>query len=321
MIRVGAPPAGAMVGAIAAMAVALGLVLLACSDDDSLSATPTVDLPATATATRCEPARPATVGDFAGTVSAGGLERTYLLHVPVNYTGGARIPLVVAFHNSQLDGAFLAAYTLFGTVADEQQFAVVYPDATGEPRQWNADALIDRPDDFSFITALLDKLEGELCLDPERIFVAGYSDGGTMAQRVACEMPERIAALGTVAAPAVNCQAELPWVAFHGMADPRAPFEGGGTSPPVRRAVSEWARGLGCDGLGQISRPQTSVELTTFTRCFRGDGEALLYTIIDGGHTWPGAYALPSDAVGQTSRQIDATRTIWEFFAAHALRE
>ncbi len=59
--------------------------------------------------------------------------------------------------------------------------------------------------------------------------------------------------------------------------------------PPVHRAASEWALALGCDGLPTISRAAADVELSTYKRCTDGDGEALLYIVLDGGHTWPGA--------------------------------
>jgi polyhydroxybutyrate depolymerase len=84
----------------------------------------------------------------------------------------------------------------------------------------------------------------------------------------------------------------------------------------VRRALSEWAGALGCDRLATISRPSAQVELSTFPRCHFGDGEALLYAVIGGGHTWPGAEDAPF--LGMTTHEIDATELMWEFFEAHA---
>jgi polyhydroxybutyrate depolymerase len=43
----------------------------------------------------------------------------------------------------------------------------------------------------------------------------------------------------------------------------------------------------------------------------------VLYSIIGGGHTWPGAIPLPK--FGLTTTQINASATIWAFFAAHPL--
>ncbi|MBI5287996.1 MAG: hypothetical protein HY873_03365, partial [Chloroflexi bacterium] len=271
--------------------------------------------------------RAAQLGDTAATITSGGVERTYVLHVPPLYDGSEQVPLVVVLHGFSLTGSFMSGYTLFGEQGDARNFISVFPNSLGEPSRWNTTKALDQADDLAFLKELLVKLEAELCVDPDRIFVAGYSNGGGMAQRLACDMPDQLAAIGTVAATYVDCKARVPWVAFHGIADPLVPFEGGQGPPehganaflPARRVLSEWASGLGCDGLGQISRPTSDVELTTYVRCTYGDGEVLLYTIVTGGHTWPGAYDLPLETTGPTSKEIDATETMWEFFAAHPL--
>ena len=45
----------------------------------------------------------------------------------------------------------------------------------------------------------------------------------------------------------------------------------------------------------------------------------VLYTIQDGGHTWPGGEPMPEWLVGTTTDSIEATRVMWEFFRAHPL--
>jgi polyhydroxybutyrate depolymerase len=84
----------------------------------------------------------------------------------------------------------------------------------------------------------------------------------------------------------------------------------------VRRSVSEWARESRCDGLPRISRPSQNVELSTYIRCADGDGDVLLYTVLGGGHTWPGAVPLDPAFVGKTTDEIDASAAIIEFFEA-----
>ena len=88
----------------------------------------------------------------------------------------------------------------------------------------------------------------------------------------------------------------------------------------MRRSISEWAKSLGCDGLATIARPVTDIELSTYHNCIEGDGEALLYAVIGGGHTWPGAAIdLPVSDVGVTTHAISATSLMWDFFRAHPL--
>jgi polyhydroxybutyrate depolymerase len=313
--------------------VAIALLACACSSDDGDNAgeSPTPDLtsiasvePTSASGT-CVMRRPATSGDSPGTIASGGVDRTYLLHIPEGYDGSQQLPLVVVYQGLMLDAGITAGYTRLSALADTETFGVVYLNAAGDPATWNINQAIDQPDDVAFTTDVLDRLEADLCIDPDRVFLAGYSNGGGMAQRAACELSDRIAALATVAAIYNECQAPVPWVAFHGLADPVALFEGGqlpperggGTLLGARRTISEWARGLGCDGLAIISRPATGVELSTYVNCATGDGEVLQYSLVGAGHTWPGSTELPSENLGETSQQIDATATIWDFFTSH----
>jgi polyhydroxybutyrate depolymerase len=305
----------------------LACFVMACStssgnnDDATSVSTIAVETPSFAT---CTPPRDATSGDSTGSITSDGIERAYILHIPPGYDGSQRAPLVMLFHGFSLPSDAFATYTRFNGIADEQNVIVVYPAGQGEPATWNTDQNVTIADDVQFANDLLDKLQQELCVDPDRIFAAGYSNGGAMAQRLACASPERIAAIATIAAVYANCRATVPWVAFHGIDDPRVPFEGGplptgGSLQPVRRVVSDWARELGCDPLAQISRPTDSVDLSTYVDCLRGSGEVLLYSLIRAGHTWPGSEDLPVDIAGATSKQIDASTTMWEFFATHPL--
>jgi hypothetical protein len=55
-------------------------------------------------------------------------------------------------------------------------------------------------DELRFTTDLLDDLQGRLCVDPARVAAAGFSAGGGVTARVACELAGRVAAVATVAA-------------------------------------------------------------------------------------------------------------------------
>jgi polyhydroxybutyrate depolymerase len=303
-------------------------LMVACSGKGGPAAptgTPTVAGPPTPVS--CSPARPGapgTRGTTSVTLASGGVERRYLLHIPAGYDGARAVPLVLALHPYAGNAHLMLDITRMPEIADSVGFIVIAPEAMGSPPLWNIEKAAGAADDVAFLRELIAKLDGDLCIDRGRTYAAGYSNGGGMALRLACEMPERIAAVGVVASQYVSCDGSAPLVAFHGTADPILPF-GGGPSPdapglnlvPVRRAVSEWARQLGCDGLAQIAVPSSEVEVSTYQRCRLGTGEALLYTIVGGGHSWPGGVTLPEFIVGKTTQQIDATRVMWDFFAAH----
>lgn len=317
-----------MIRTLAALAALLAVVAWGCrsastspSSPTSLAADTAVEATPTVEAGGCSPARPHAAGNFDQTIASSGLRRTYILHVPAGYDGGRPAPLLLSFHGYGLSAKFFAPYVNFDAIADQAGFVLVTPDGTGDPQQWNAAGYAGGSADVQFVRDLLAKLNGDLCIDARAVYAAGFSNGGGMAMRAACELPDVFAAVGVVAATYVNCRADVPLIAFHGSSDPLAPYEGS-TDPsadifaPVRRSVSEWARELGCDALAVISRPSSEVELSTFQRCPLGDGEVLLYTILGGGHTWPGTTPLAPQLFGMTTQQIDASRVMWDFFAA-----
>jgi polyhydroxybutyrate depolymerase len=284
--------------------------------------------PPTGTPDDCTPARAHPPGDLDQTIVSGTTSRTYILHIPTGYEGAMATPVVLAFHGFGLNARQMADYTRLPALADQQGFILVTPDGTGAPQHWNWRKASTDADDERFVSDVLAKLGADLCLDQDRIFSVGFSDGAAMSRVLACDLADRFAAIGVVASPSVPCVAAVPMIAFHGTADPLVPFEGGvvpaavgggGTFPPVRRSVSEWARALGCDGLPTISRPTATVELSTFIRCKLGNGDVLLYTLVGGGHTWPGSAPLPVAQYGETNGDADATSTIWQFFVAHPL--
>ncbi len=124
-------------------------------------------------------------------------------------------------------------------------------------------------------------------------------------------------------------------IAFHGTDDPLVPFNGGtvrggsagGVGGEVLSATdtaARWARFDGCaDRPEVIDLPDvdpgdgTRVQRETYGTC-QGGSAVVLYTIAGGGHTWPGGLQyLPAALIGKTSRDIDATQLIWEFFTQH----
>jgi polyhydroxybutyrate depolymerase len=309
----------------------LAVFAIACSSGGSGSGTGQTPGPAASgeagtasTEPGCQPLLPHAPGSASDALTSGGQQRTYIVHVPAGYDGSKRVPLVVAYPGYGQPADSLAVYDGLDAVSDASGFVVVTPNALGSPQFWNEGASAGLPDDVQFTKDLLAKVENELCIDAARVYTAGYSNGGGMALRAACAMPQAIAAVGVVSAYYPGCTADVPLIAFHGTADPVVPFEGGKSGafpnvnfPVVRRSVSEWAKTLGCDGLATISHPSQNVELSTYARCVGGDGEALLYTIIGGGHTWPGATLVISPLLGETTAEINASMTIWSFLAAH----
>jgi polyhydroxybutyrate depolymerase len=255
---------------------------------------------------------------------SGGIRRTYRLELPPAYDRRRRLPLVLAFHGFQRSADDLAAYTRLELSGARRGVIVATPD--GVQRQWN---FVRRsavgPDDVAFAADLVHRLERTACADPARVFAAGYSDGGDMADTLACALPDTFAAIAAVA-PSVSpapCAAGASVLEIHGTADPVVPYDGGGgdrpppfqgtEAQPVSRRLAAWAALNGCSGPPSRRAPAPGI-LRSAWHCPHGSAIALL-TVAGGGHTWPGA--APDPALGATSTAISANDVILDFFAAH----
>lgn len=268
-----------------------------------------------------------------GTIVSSGVTREYLLYVPARYDRSAPTPLVVSMHGAAGWPAQQMRTSQWNRIADTNGFIVVYPSGiTGEgPTIWHVERGGALATDVRFIADLIDTLSATYNIDPSRIYANGLSNGGGMSFALSCTLSDRIAAVGLVGAaltlPWSWCTDEraVPMIAFHGTADPDIPYRGGfsGLSPERFPSIpgwaALWARRNHC-ALEPVESDVTSdVSRQSYTRC-AGDADVLLYTVKEGGHTWPGGTPLPEWFVGTTSQDIDASSVMWEFFRKHPLR-
>ncbi len=274
-----------------------------------------------------------------GTIVSSGITRRYLLYVPKSYEASTATPLIISIHGGAMWPALQMWLSGWNNVADQHGFIVVYPAGTGAfhgwpsgpgPHSWHQGPHCCLPQDLRFISDLIDKLAGQYNIDPNRIYVSGFSNGGAAAVAIGCDLSERIAAVGVVSPGAPPFPGELgcesptpvPTLAFHGMADSLAPYKGGrpagapGPFPDIRDWVSHVARQNQCEGVPSETQVAADVRRLAYTKC-AGNAETILYTIQDGGHTWPGGKHLPSWPFGKTTDEINADAVMWEFFARH----
>lgn len=281
----------------------------------------------------------------------GGLERTYSIYIPVSLNSSKPIALVLLFHGGGGTGQGMERLTLDGwnRLADREGFIVIYPD--GVEKHWNDGrglqdyrAHRENIDDVGFVSALIEHLTKRLNIDPTRIYAAGISNGGQFSQRLACELADRIAAIGVVAAQLPDhlhssCAPKrpMPVLMMPGTEDPLVPWKGGdigfrrgrkfGRVLSVRESIDFWAKQNQCPELPVVTyEPDrdptdgTRVRRETYGPCREGT-EVVLYAVEGGGHTWPGGdQYLPVSIVGKTSRDFNANDVIWDFFKRHVLR-
>ncbi len=140
---------------------------------------------------------PAAADSSIGTLAHDGLTRTYYLHVPDDTDPDVPAPLLIALHARSSSGRAMAILTGLDDAAAAEGFITVFPDTADTA--WGEDpSQEDLPDDVGFISALIDHLADEYSIDLARVYLVGYANGGSMAYKLACDIPERFAGVAVV---------------------------------------------------------------------------------------------------------------------------
>jgi len=241
-------------------------------------------------------------------MTVGGQERSYLVIEPAS--DGGPVPLMLALHPFGARSEEFASLSQFAGLAESAGVLVVFP--AGISQSWNAgtccgDAVIRGIDDVAFIRSLIESLASEYPVDPERVFVTGFSNGGMMAYRLGCELSDAITAVGVVGGALVtDCQPaqSVSLIVLHGTADDLLPFDGGEGFAgihyrSVAETVDEWVAANACEAEPTSMQAQGSIRMV-WSQC-AADGQVLFITATEQGHVW---FAPDPDASGE----------VWNFF-------
>jgi polyhydroxybutyrate depolymerase len=284
--------------------------------------------------------------DFLEQVIVDGISRSAWVHLPSDYNYKNTYPVVLVLHGG--GGNLYTPYyqTGMNELADREKFIVVYPEGNPvdplKPHKncfWNdgrplADGSYMAADDVSYVAGVLDSLSSKLKVDQSRIYATGISNGAFMAYRLGKELSDRIAAIGTVAGVRGADEIQpappeaLPIIHFHGKKDLLAPYNGTNSTKtyyfitdflPVPEAMETWALHNGC-----LPDPVETLKINNaeMTRWSGGAADVVLWTLEDGGHTWPGGKIWPWEVffgVGNINRDISASEEMWEFFTQYHL--
>jgi len=292
-------------------------------------------------------------GVSALTVEVG--ESTYdvRVYVPTGYApDGAVTPAVLNWHGLGSDGFQQATYSGYETLAETEGFLVVHP--TGQPapgtdqNAWDFGGLTPeqlstlgvetegRGDDVAMADQLIDQLLADWCVDPDRVYSTGLSNGGFFTTRLICDLSERIAAAVVVAGMTHpdDCQPEeaVPLLVYHGTDDQIVPYEGGAGellpdnapdelvalfNQTIAEEFGQFATTLGCDDAPTVTDQSNDVTAYRYDGCDGGRFEVTLFEVAGGGHTWPGSALglFLEDALGYTTFDVDATADGWAYMS------
>jgi polyhydroxybutyrate depolymerase len=256
-------------------------------------------------------------GDYYDRLILRNYPRWFKVHIPPSYQPDLSMALVFNLHGlgSNLDEQELLSGMT--AKADEAGFIVVYPQAGASV--WNIQAGEIGAIDVNFIRELIGYLETKLNIDPARIYATGFSNGGGMVHRLACDLSDRIAAIAPVAGahmPDQPCEPErpVPVLAIHGTADPFAPYLDERVGQNIPQWAADWAARNGCNPAPVSQEQGPGIYVESWGGC-EANASVVIYRIEGVGHTWPGSPL--GNAWGPNTQDLIANDVIWQFFTAH----
>ncbi len=308
------------------LALSLTLGLWACGEDGTDPVGPT------------EPPEEVTGLDYGGgafdqTIAWGGVGRDYTVVVPSTAAPGIPSPLILVYPDASRLPQDVRTLAGFDGPAEAAGWVVAY--LASEAGRWAISPSVspgsDGVDDTGFTREVVRRIVDDLDIDPARVHAVGFGEGGVMAQRIACSASDLVGSVASVGAGvsfevADSCPMAQPvsLLQFAGTADPVFPWFGGrideryGIMTQLGGA-RWWADRLVCapaieiTDLPDLVDDGTSVERNRHSACPAGR-EATLYTVFDGGHTWPGSDVDLPPAHGLKTLDVQASLLIMDFF-------
>lgn len=273
--------------------------------------------------------------------------RNYHIYIPGIVNAA---PIVFLLHgNSGSSNQILglddikSPFKLWLDIAERDNVILVIPDGSIGPNNkkgWN-DCRNDAPtnpktDDALFLGNLIDFVRTGYGTGETDVFVAGISNGGLMAMRLADEMPEKLNAISVVVASRpVNSECAdstvaMPVLFMNGTSDPILPYEGGqiesnrGQVSSTAETISYWVNRNQTEATPSVSVfPDTNQDdestVTRFTYSQGLNGSIVEhYEVTNGGHTEPSIaerYSIVYKLiVGNQNGDIEMATELWKFF-------
>jgi len=173
-------------------------------------------------------------------VAVNGTKRSFILYVPKSYNPQQKTPFVIDYHGIFGNGTGQMQTSGYREVADAEGFIVAFPN--GIDSAWNIGPCCTfnrEVDEVAFARAIARQVESEANIDQSRIYAAGFSNGGGMAQYLACHAADLFAAIAPSAfdllqenSPSCAPSRPIPVLLTRGVKDNFVLYSGGASNPP-----------------------------------------------------------------------------------------
>lgn len=258
------------------------------------------------------------------TITFGGNDREYIVHIPTNLDPSEPVPVVYIAHGFFMSGSIMYDQTRMAEVAEREGFVAIFPTGAGGEADilaapWGVTpegqtacglgSLVDNKqnDDIALMKAILADVKQDQCVDDDAVFFTGFSMGGFFSNHLGCQDGSFVRAIaphsgGTY--PVGQCQGgPVPVMLLHGTSDGIIDYQCG------TQARDLWLERNGCSSEYE-SRPVEGGTCDWYQGCDPG-GQVVMCTFPDMAHAWAGSeYNLYGTGPGREN----ATELVWSFF-------
>ncbi len=230
-----------------------------------------------------------------------GTTRHFILDVPKGIDAEHPAALLFDFHGFGHSGAGVWSVSEFRKLAESKRFVTAYP--TGLPIKielrgqshtgpgWEMEA-IEGNRDIAFTRAMIEEIGRQYCIDLDRVYATGFSNGAFFSSLLGCEMSDTFAAVAPVSGGGLRsaCKPKraVPILIHHGTKDDLI------TIDRARAGRDQWLEANGCQDRGKPA--PSAPNCHNYDQCAAG----VVYCEEDVAHRWP----------------AQATGRIWSFFEA-----
>ena len=246
-----------------------------------------------------------------------GITRTYIIYIPNSYDESVEHPLMFNFHGFGGRAADFVYAADMRSQAERDKFIIVYPQGSllGGFPHWNSSGpSLDNKssaDDIGFVEQLITKISMDYSVNSDRIYAAGFSNGGFFSYYLACNS-DKFAAIGSVAGTMIddsfqNCNALIPtgMINIHGTADSVVPYNGnGGGMTSINDVLEYWRYFNSCTVIKETN--DSSYGPVTQYNYYDDNGGLYVqhYKETGGGHYW---------SKGLTFNGKNTNDLVWDF--------
>jgi len=248
-----------------------------------------------------------------------GMNREYIIYVPNSYDGTSAVPLLLNFHGFGGSASQYMQEADMRSLAEADTFILVYPQGSclDGSSHWNPCPTggdnKSTADDVGFVEAMISEISSQYNLDMERIYAAGYSNGGMMAYGLANYKSDLIAAVASVSGTMLNCTGPtshpMPVVHLHGTSDGVVSYNGSNDWNSVQSTLDYWINFNNTVSTPIVNIDNTGAMTIEHYVYDQGDNSVSVehYKYIGGDHVW----------FNELYQGQNASNLVWSFMSKY----